>query len=568
MNNGSDVSPSLGHRRWNRAVEVQKVIEFRSATQDGQTSQRLWATGAKIPRTTLQHWLKKKKSLDADPELIAFFESPAGLAFLHRLVTALHVVMGLLGNCGIRLICRFLELTGLDVFVASSYHAQRQVAASIEEKAAVFGSEEGKRLGKDMHHTFITVTEDENFHDGICLVAIEPVSNFIILEKFSEHRDAKTWNEEMNNALADWSVTVVQATSDEAKGLRLHAKTGLSGAHHSPDLFHVQYEVVKGTSTPLAICTKKAEDAHSKAAQHTLDQEAAKDVYQNKNLCEQSPDFEHIIAQARNAEQSALEKVHAAQALQKGAKTAIQEISDAYHPFDLKTGQPRSPAQVGIELEKLFDILRSIAKEADLSESSLKRIEKARRQLDAMIATIAFFFCTLQAYIKSLELSPEQEQVFCDQLVPALYLLQVAAKAKTAEKKKTLLEAAESLLQLLRGPVSPFAGLDAAQLQHIEKTALDCANRFQRSSSCVEGRNGQLALRHHHLQKIRQGKLKALTTMHNFVATRADGTTAAERFFGNKPRDFFGWLLDRIDLPSRPAQKRAKMARKAILQVA
>ena len=35
---------------------------------------------------------------------------------------------------------------------------------------------------------------------------------------------------------------------------------------------------------------------------------------------------------------------------------------------------------------------------------------------------------------------------------------------------------------------------------------------------------------------------------------RADGTTAAERFYGAAPRDCFAWLLDRLAVPARPVQ--------------
>jgi hypothetical protein len=72
----------------------------------------------------LQHWLTRPDTVDADPELVDFFESPVGVAFLHRLVLAAHFVMTLLGPCGIRLVCLFLELAGLDPFVAASYGPQ------------------------------------------------------------------------------------------------------------------------------------------------------------------------------------------------------------------------------------------------------------------------------------------------------------------------------------------------------------------------------------------------------------------------------------------------------------
>ena len=39
-------------------------------------------------------------------------------------------------------------------------------------------------------------------------------------------------------------------------------------------------------------------------------------------------------------------------------------------------------------------------------------------------------------------------------------------------------------------------------------------------------------------------------------ARRADGTTAARRFYGTAPRDVFAWLLDRLSVPARPRARR------------
>ena len=89
-----------------------------------------------------------------------------------------------------------------------------------------------------------------------------------------------------------------------------------------------------------------------------------------------------------------------------------------------------------------------------------------------------------------------------------------------------------------------------------EQKAEQAADVFQRSSSCVEGRNGQLSLRHHGLRELTASKLRALRTIHNYVIRSPDGTTAAERFFANKPRDLFRWLLDQLPMPARPRQKK------------
>ena len=58
---------------------------------------------------------------------------------------------------------------------------------------------------------------------------------------------------------------IVQATSDEGPGLLCHVKEDL-GVHHSPDVFHVQHELVKGTSGALASKKRQAEEAVVQAA--------------------------------------------------------------------------------------------------------------------------------------------------------------------------------------------------------------------------------------------------------------------------------------------------------------
>jgi hypothetical protein len=74
----------------------------------------------------------------------------------------------------------------------------------------------------------------------------------------------------------------------------------------------------------------------------------------------------------------------------------------------------------------------------------------------------------------------------------------------------------------------------------LKAEAATLAEVFQRSSSNVEGRHGSLALRNHPLRGLDHPRQRAcLTAIHNFFLTRPDGTTAAERFFGQKPRAMF-----------------------------
>lgn len=200
--------------------------------------------------------------------------------------------------------------------------------------------------------------------------------------------------------------------------------------------------------------------------------------------------------------------------------------------------------------------MESIASDASLSERSVKNIQKARRVVTKMVATITFFFSTVQAHVQALTLTPKQEDALYNILIPAIYLQIVADKASTADECHTLRERAQQLLEPLQQPDAPFASMDRDEQQLVESVATECAQFFQRSSSCTEGRNGQLALRHHSLHRISPRKLAALTVVHNFFIQRPDGSTPAKRFFEQDHHSLFDYLLDHVDLPGRPAKKR------------
>src|SRR6266853_146544 len=88
-----------------------------------------------------------------------------------------------------RLVCLFLHLTGLNRFVAASYGAQQQVNLHVEQAMVTYHQDETARLANDMPHKDLTVTQDETFTGGLCLITMDPESNFIILEQLAQARD-------------------------------------------------------------------------------------------------------------------------------------------------------------------------------------------------------------------------------------------------------------------------------------------------------------------------------------------------------------------------------------------
>jgi hypothetical protein len=467
----------------------------------------------------------------------------------------LHLVFAEANDCGLRSIGWFLELSGLDEFLPASYGAQQDFAARLEKLLAEFSEQEEQRLAAQMPPRQITVCEDETFHPQICLVAIEPDSNFLLLEQYAPRRDAETWNACLDERLADWPVTVCQVTSDQASALITHTQQHL-GAHHSPDLFHVQHDTVQASSVALAGQTRRAHEAAAAATQQT--EQRQQELAACQQQCPQSSsvgELQQQLDQTLAAEAEARQQLAACQQRQQQATEARQAISHDYHPIDLETGRPVAAEEVGRRLSGHFDQLDRIADEAGLSARAKEKLAKARRVLASMQSTILFFWTTVIQRLASWQLPAATAQWLREQLIPGLYLEMAAEKAKTAAERQRLRERAKEVLARARSPDGMWGTLTEAEQQDLKAKARDCAALFQRSSSCVEGHNGQLSLRHHGLHQLTVRKLGAIRVLHNYLIERRDGTTAAERFFGQRPQSLVPWLLARLPLPARPRHR-------------
>ena len=522
---------------------------------------RLIAEVLNVPRSTLQDWRKQKQQLLQRAGLplpvVEFFESSAGLSFLHQMLAAAHLVFGQVNNAGIRSICTFLELSGLHHFVAASYGSQQAAAEEIENQIVQFGQQENQRLAEQMQPRDISVAEDETFHPQCCLVGIEPVSNFILLEQYADRRDADTWDRCLDERLTGLPVTVLQVTSDEAKALIRHAEFCL-GAHHSPDLFHVQHETVKATGFALAGQVEQAEKQREQTRLH-LEQTGQVPAACNDS-CPQS-DHRDQLEQQRNQAETALaaaeQDLEACRDRRQRATEARRGLSEAYHPIHVESGLPQDAATVGQRLDDCFDELDQVVQEAGLSQGARDRLAKARRVKPRMQATIDFFWATVLAWFAKWRLSPPMAKLMREILIPVCYLRLAADKASTAHERKRLQELAELVEARARSPDCLWNSLNASEQVQLRERAHLCATLFQRSSSCVEGRNGHLALKHHALHQLSGRKLSVLTVLHNYFVRRVDDSTAAERFYGQPPRDLFDWLLDHISFPARPRRRAA-----------
>jgi Family of unknown function (DUF6399) len=383
---------------------------------------------------------------------------------------------------------------------------------------------------------------------------MDPDSNFIILERLAQARDQTTWHELMAPALAPLNCQVIQSTSDEAPGLLAYVEHHLE-AHHSPDLFHVQHELSKAVCAPMAA---KERAAHKAATE-------AREQFEQVQTHLQSTDDESTKRGPGRPPKAPVSLEHAEQALQAASHEherlaqqrehvakSIRTISHDYHFVDLKRGVRRNGQLIASDIQAHIEQLRAIAQHEGLSQSCLERIEKAERVVPKMQATIEFVSGYVRQQVEQLDLTQLASFAMHAKLIPSYYLDRVA-QTRSVRDGEPLRELAERLRAPLFEPGGTGSELGPEAQDRLHDEAKRLAAVFQRSSSNVEGRNGYLSLRNHQLRGLDlPRKRECFTAMHNFFLTRPDGTTAAERFFGQKPRSMFAAILDSVELPPAP----------------
>ncbi|MBK1621274.1 hypothetical protein CKO42_23220 [Lamprobacter modestohalophilus] len=535
------------------------------AQQAGQ-SQRAAITSASLARSTVRHWNAPPVTSAAAPAALAdFIETPEGVEWLRRVQMAAHWCICEQGGAGVRVVCDFLELSGLSALSGASYGTQQAFQAELERQIVSSATTLREVLAKTMPHRLLSVVEDETWQDGMRLVAIEPVSNVILLEQVSAARSAAAWSQALERGLAGFKVTVVQGISDEAKGLLAHVERD-QGAHHSTDLFHLQHEVSKAMSLALRRTEQQAEAEETTAKARWQAECAAEQAYHRQHHGPgRPPAFAARIDRTLEAYVQASLARERAQAQRAESKALIGAFSAVDHPYDLEQGQAQTPEQLQTHLAGLFARLEALAEEVDLSERLCARLAKAKRLTNSLVATLAFFFMTVNTRVQALDLSPAIEQAMLNDLIPALYLERAAARSPGAEQRHRLRALSAQRLAPLQQPAHPIQSLDEATRRHLEQVAGDCADLFQRSSSCVEGRNGVLALYKHGHHRLSPRKQQVLTALHNFAIKRPDGTTAAERFFAQPHPSLFEQVLERMPWPARPARRRPRPAKRPYL---
>ena len=508
----------------------------------------------------MRSWRSREAALGAgtEPTTREFLLSSAGLRALHRIVLAALLVFCLSAGAGVGTVKRFLVLSGLAPFMACSESTLTRSLRALIDRTGQWADQERPRMAASMPPRRISLAPDETVRSKQMLVAIDLASNFLVVEKISASRSATTWADAVEEGLRGMPVVVEQITADEAPGLRKLADE-LLGAHKSSDLMHGQQEIHRATAAPMAAQVRAAEKTFAKAAEHLNDERRKASAWSRSvHGPGRPPDWPARIENARAAVRAAGQALERVIEQQVGLRLCVRDLGQALHPVSVETGRVVSAQGVHAALEGIFSEIWQRVIECGLGTSRWDMIAKAKRLVPSWVGSLAWWHRRAEAELDAENLTQPLRTLMWEVLIPTRYLERVRRQTVCGATRARLAALIERVSEPLRCAKGVWLGESLSARRRLDALAQQIVNRWQRASSTTEGRNGYLELHHHHLRGLRPARLKALTVVHNFLARREDGTTAAERFFGAPHADLFEHLVAVMPMPALPRVRRKK----------
>ena len=551
--------PLRAPRRSSRAEVCATVVDFERARRERGLTPTQAARELGVPRSTRRDWIARTRGGSLTPGQRAFFETPDGLVLLRSLLVAALFVMNLCGGLGVAMVRAFFTHAGLDELIACSETSLRRTRRSMITAIGAWGDAQDRELARTMPRKDILACVDENFHAAMMLVAMEPVSGMLLVERYAPRRDGATWAGALREATTVWPVRLIALVGDEAKGLIRCAREHL-GVLKGSDLFHVQHEITRGVAGTVGRMVRQAErDLDTARADRETVCADRRAWAQTRHGPGRPPDFDRREAVAAQSVADGEAALETAQRHRDELRAAVRDLGDRYHPIDLATGAMQTAESVEERLLEGFERIWDRAVSAGLGDRSARvctAIAKAQRVVPSLAAMVAWWHRTVSERLAALSLTTQETAWVMGSLLPVMYLDRVAARGADRDTRERLRALRDRLRAVLDAAGSPWETWSAARRTAVRLVVQGCVDLFVRASSCVEGRNGQLSLHHHRTHRLPNDLLRALTVIHNYALKRADGTTAAERFSGRKHDDLFAYLLTLAPMPARPRVRR------------
>jgi hypothetical protein len=522
----------------------QKVFSYIS----GNTHQSLRAIAALtgLPKSSVARHVQALKRRSQSPES-SFWETEAGREWLRLFVFAVIYEFGVKGGIGSDSLSSFFHRLRLEHQFGCSASALRTLEVKVKACILAYETEQTASC-QDGERVRICVGGDETFFYGLpILVAIELASGFILSEVKCENRTYLTWWAQVSQWFNPQRWDCRYFVSDEAKALVKLAISGL-GCPSLPDVFHLLYGLSKSMGSAIA-------------RQQAQLQKQLQALHQKRTAASSPRGIPEIEAQITALE----EQQKTLQAEHKDYQQSLHDLSQAIHPFDINTCE----SQLGLDLpQRLQPSLATLERLSQThapvkSQTALKRW---RNQIPALSGTLhAWWDWTIQALGEQTQDVDTQQWVLTF-VLPWVYWHQQAQKTRQPQLKQGYLEAARLAKAKLLADEFTQSQSQAQQQQWIDWAIWMC-DKFQRTSSAVEGRNGYLSRLHHAYRGFSEPDLKVLTIIHNFDLKRFDGSTAAQRLFRKPFPDLFeAIVLNMGDLPRARRTLKPKISKKPAMQ--
>ena len=504
------------------------------------------------PRTTLRNQLVAFNRITLPFSIKKAFLSEDGQAFLKRIVISAQLYFREICACGLRILGSFFKEIGITDLIGASLGCQWKLGKQVEEAIVDFGKEQLIQVSEEVRGKKVTLALDENFHEGTCLVGIDPTSNFLVVEEVVESRKTEDWKNALNPVIAFLGVNVVQVTSDCGTSIVALCEEILK-AHHSPDLFHILYNF-RRTFKPTLRRVKKALETRLCTLEKEIDELKKLEEKWNEMASAEKgrgrpPDFVGRLKTLEVTWTQTMIEYADLESSEKRLLESLKQLSKGYHPVNIETGQRQSSEKFSNLGKDVLRVGAEMVEKFGLQGEASDALSKLSRMLEKMTKTLDHVDHIWGQKATAWTADHREKYVLQSKLVVAAYMERVS-------RQKGLLEAHEinKAAQKLKEEADQTVGKE--KREELFKLAQLMAEDFQRSTSMVEGRNGVLSHRHHAFHSLSMLKRQVLSTIHNYVTKRADGTTAAERFSGVKPANLVDWLCERIKTIPKAGGKR------------
>ena len=185
-----------------------------------------------------------------------------------------------------------------------------------------------------------------------------------------------------------------------------------------------------------------------------------------------------------------------------------------------------------------------------------KKLKSVENQLPDLGCLIDLWWDWVNKSLDEVVTDPQVQQWAKNSLLAKVYWQKQLGKSRSNQIDQVYQQTYQKAFSNLEG--DPLTAIIEPNMRiELEKWADLMVERFCRTTSAVEGRNGTLSQLNHCRRGFKKGQLPVLTVLHNFYIRRSDGTTAAERFFNQEFPDLFEWFLPQIDSLPRPRASRS-----------